>query len=152
MIWWTGLAPWEFQFPFLGSLTSTFLAQFVNLRIVGLAEDEEDAFADENERSPNRGCSFSHFPRQDIHRRMCRPKEMARFIFDLIPFGDLCRGELPYLHFFAAPHFYQVWVQSGSQDSVLRVYGVRVEGSFPPDTHFHRMAEHEFGGGRGIGI
>ena len=25
MIWWTGLAPWEFEFPFPGSLTSTFL-------------------------------------------------------------------------------------------------------------------------------
>jgi len=25
MIRWTGLAPWEFEFPFLGSLTSTFL-------------------------------------------------------------------------------------------------------------------------------
>jgi len=25
MIWWTGLAPWEFEYPFPGSLTSTFL-------------------------------------------------------------------------------------------------------------------------------
>ena len=25
MIWWTGLAPWEFEFSFSGSLTSTFL-------------------------------------------------------------------------------------------------------------------------------
>ena len=25
MIWWTGLAPWEFEFLFLGSFTSTFL-------------------------------------------------------------------------------------------------------------------------------
>jgi len=25
MIWWTGLAPWEFESPFPGSLTSTFL-------------------------------------------------------------------------------------------------------------------------------
>jgi len=25
MIKWTGLAPWEFEFPFPGSLTSTFL-------------------------------------------------------------------------------------------------------------------------------
>ena len=24
MIWWTGLAPWEFEFPFPGSLVSTF--------------------------------------------------------------------------------------------------------------------------------
>ena len=27
MIRWTGLAPWEFEFPFPGSLTSTFLYQ-----------------------------------------------------------------------------------------------------------------------------
>jgi len=25
MIWWTGLAPWEFEFPFPGCLISTFL-------------------------------------------------------------------------------------------------------------------------------
>ena len=25
MIWWSGLAPWKFEFPFPGSLTSTFL-------------------------------------------------------------------------------------------------------------------------------
>ena len=25
MFWWTGLAPWEFESPFPGSLTSTFL-------------------------------------------------------------------------------------------------------------------------------
>jgi len=25
MVWWTGLAPWEFDFPFPGSLISTFL-------------------------------------------------------------------------------------------------------------------------------
>ena len=24
MIWWTGLVPWKFEFPFKGSLTSTF--------------------------------------------------------------------------------------------------------------------------------
>ena len=27
MMKWTGLAPWEFEFPFPGSLTSTFLVQ-----------------------------------------------------------------------------------------------------------------------------
>ena len=27
MIWWTGLAPEEFEFPFPGSLTSTFLTR-----------------------------------------------------------------------------------------------------------------------------
>jgi len=29
MIRWTGLAPWECEFPFPGSLTSTFLVQVV---------------------------------------------------------------------------------------------------------------------------
>jgi len=28
MIWWTGLAPWEFEFPFPGILTSTFLCRY----------------------------------------------------------------------------------------------------------------------------
>ena len=28
MIRWTGLAPWEFEFPFPGSLTSTFLEPY----------------------------------------------------------------------------------------------------------------------------
>ena len=27
MIRWTGLAPWEFEFPFAGSLTTTFLSR-----------------------------------------------------------------------------------------------------------------------------
>ena len=32
MIWWTGLAPWELEFPFPGSLTSTFLSPCCNER------------------------------------------------------------------------------------------------------------------------
>ena len=32
MIRWTGLAPWEFEFPFPGSLTSTFLYFFRSTR------------------------------------------------------------------------------------------------------------------------
>ena len=31
MIRWTGLAPWKFEFPFPGSLTSTFLAPVIPL-------------------------------------------------------------------------------------------------------------------------
>ena len=27
MIWWTGLAAWEYEFPFPGSLTSTFVCR-----------------------------------------------------------------------------------------------------------------------------
>jgi len=43
MTWWTSLAPWEFEFPFSGSLISNFLevdafvpqTQIVNSRIQG---------------------------------------------------------------------------------------------------------------------
>jgi len=34
MIRWTGLAPWEFEFPFAGSLTSTFLGRSSTTRSV----------------------------------------------------------------------------------------------------------------------
>ena len=44
MIWWTGLAPWEFDFPFPGSLISTFLSG---------AEDEGRLAAD-RARAPSR--------------------------------------------------------------------------------------------------
>ena len=37
MIWWTGLTPWEFEFPFPGSLTSTFLTGAKGAVAVGLA-------------------------------------------------------------------------------------------------------------------
>ena len=40
MIWWTGLAPWEFEFPFPGSLTYTFLGSVLSLGSV-LALQEE---------------------------------------------------------------------------------------------------------------
>ena len=56
MIRWTGLAPWEFEFNFPGSLTSTFLgqvlakvdpfvpqSQHVNLRIVRISGDRLSA-------------------------------------------------------------------------------------------------------------
>jgi len=33
---WTGLAPWEFEFPFPGSLTSTFRMQVTTIRGRGL--------------------------------------------------------------------------------------------------------------------
>ena len=37
MIWWTGLAPWEFEFPFSGILISTFLvdARKLILQVAG---------------------------------------------------------------------------------------------------------------------
>ena len=34
MIRWTGLAPWEFEFPFPGSLTSTFLGSVYIHRVL----------------------------------------------------------------------------------------------------------------------
>jgi len=37
MIWWTGLAPWKFEFPFPGSLISTFLVRSHVLPGHGLA-------------------------------------------------------------------------------------------------------------------
>jgi len=33
MIRWTGLAPWDFEFPFPGSLTSTFLDVLIQFRM-----------------------------------------------------------------------------------------------------------------------
>ena len=38
MIRWTGLAPWEFEFPFPGSLTSTFL-----MAALGRGADDHEA-------------------------------------------------------------------------------------------------------------
>ena len=35
MIRWTGLAPWEFEFPFPGSLTSTFLVYTFSSQLCG---------------------------------------------------------------------------------------------------------------------
>ena len=37
--WWTGLAPWEFEFPFPGSLISTFLVPFLFLLSAPLEVD-----------------------------------------------------------------------------------------------------------------
>ena len=39
MIWWTGLAPWEFELPLPGSLTSTFLDRN-RIKISPLLSDE----------------------------------------------------------------------------------------------------------------
>jgi len=36
MIWWTGLAPWEFEIPFPGSLISTFLVGLGDLGTYGM--------------------------------------------------------------------------------------------------------------------
>ena len=47
MIWWTGLAPWEFEFPFPGSLISTFLGLRTNLKPVLLSSFGTERFDSE---------------------------------------------------------------------------------------------------------
>ena len=39
MIRWTGLAPWEFEFPFPGSLTSTFVGDLYNGTVSPLSSE-----------------------------------------------------------------------------------------------------------------
>ena len=43
MIRWTGLAPWEFEFPFSGSLASTFLILLLLAQLVRLHHQPERA-------------------------------------------------------------------------------------------------------------
>jgi len=38
MIWWTGLAPWKFEFPFPGSLIFTFLG-YLACAVPGSSDD-----------------------------------------------------------------------------------------------------------------
>ena len=42
LMWWIGLAPWEFEFPFRGSLTSTFLTLPHPSLYKGCAGDKEE--------------------------------------------------------------------------------------------------------------
>ena len=51
MIRWTGLAPWEFEFPFSGSLIPTFLVRFLFLepREVALEGRVDDQRQDEGD-------------------------------------------------------------------------------------------------------
>ena len=65
MIRWTGLAPWEFEFPFPGSLTSTFVGRFgVNsmARLFALEEKDLDTIlgADPNPLSHTLSLSRAH--------------------------------------------------------------------------------------------
>ena len=55
MIRWTGLAPWEFEFPFPGSLTSTFLDDLARVLNDEEAEDD-DADVDPEHPHPARLC------------------------------------------------------------------------------------------------
>jgi len=58
MIWWTGLAPWEFEFPLPGSLTSTLHDVCVTLRLFSVHRDLRHTAGYEGEISP----SLSSFP------------------------------------------------------------------------------------------
>ena len=42
MIRWTGLAPWEFEFPFPGSVASTLLSRGGRCRVKGLKSDRDN--------------------------------------------------------------------------------------------------------------
>ena len=44
MIKWTGLAPWEFEFPFPGSLTATFLVNGSNVPGIKWGLEERKAW------------------------------------------------------------------------------------------------------------
>ena len=44
MIWWTGLAPWEFEFPFPGNLTST-LRRYDVREVAALSGASQEALA-----------------------------------------------------------------------------------------------------------
>ena len=52
MIWWTGLAPWEFESPFPGSLTSIFQAgldkekEMITVAAIYDAKNSVDSFMD----------------------------------------------------------------------------------------------------------
>ena len=39
MIRWTGLAPWEFEFPFPGSLISTFITQVPRREVMAMKQE-----------------------------------------------------------------------------------------------------------------
>ena len=59
MIRWTGLAPWEFESPFPGSLTSTFLIRDMGCSVVEIP----DLLADAGWAEAMAGCSgFAHVP------------------------------------------------------------------------------------------
>ena len=66
MIWWTGLAPWEFEWSFPGSLTSTFLALTPFLRTL-----TERAAQEQGESSPREGG-------------LTPPKQSQRFPLDCL--------------------------------------------------------------------
>ena len=53
MIKWTGLAPWEFEFPFPGSLTSTFLGKLPNVVRGSMAPS-----VDHNKKVTSGGASY----------------------------------------------------------------------------------------------
>ena len=53
VIWWTGLAPWEVEFPFPGSLISTLLEMTQSLRIVIRSDLTAASIYDKNSIGPS---------------------------------------------------------------------------------------------------
>ena len=60
MIRWTGLAPWEFEFPFPGSLTSTFLSGPGPPETLGTDLDGERASHARRDRQAGRTPDYLH--------------------------------------------------------------------------------------------
>ena len=44
MIWWTSVAPWEFEFIFSGSLASTFLAQTLKHTLAQVSQSVNESY------------------------------------------------------------------------------------------------------------
>ena len=66
IIRWTGLAPWEFEFPFSGSLTSTFLVPHGTCRGRRRVNSHTPAFLRPN---PTTQASCSDGTQQALHQK-----------------------------------------------------------------------------------
>ena len=84
MIWWTGLAPWEFEFPFPGSLTSTFLAGPGLGDRHGAGEAGGSAFG--ATKFTTQMLSYPHGGLQPFHRKST--------CLHVVNFGGLCDANL----------------------------------------------------------
>ena len=86
MIRWTGLAPWEFEFPVPGSLTSTFLTPQVPLRRLGPhqpSERDQILFA---------GAPDLHWRASDSGDLQCKSRGLKRGVASAFP-GAEARNE-----------------------------------------------------------
>jgi len=77
MIRWTGLAPWEFRFPFPGSLTSTFLVRGVAPAL--LTRISRRGYSSRNSFAKSRtNCEREKERERGRERRMERERERER--------------------------------------------------------------------------